>query len=140
MANNEIIKLKDVCKDYKMGDSVVRAVCDANITINGTIWAKDNSEITIRSSILWLEVPSPELVLIEKQYDGPHGFLLTDDGASLTIKDSFIYLHRHDIELYQPEGWLVPSEVMVNFGNFYMDNSYLKVCLINIGTLWITLH
>lgn len=32
--NNEIIKLQDVCKDYVMGDSIVRAVCGINLTIN----------------------------------------------------------------------------------------------------------
>ena len=29
-----IIKLQDVCKNYQMGDSVVRAVCDINLEIN----------------------------------------------------------------------------------------------------------
>lgn len=28
-----IIQLKDVCKNYQMGDSIVRAVCDANLEI-----------------------------------------------------------------------------------------------------------
>lgn len=32
--NNEIIKLDNVCKSYQMGDSVVKAVCDASLTIN----------------------------------------------------------------------------------------------------------
>ncbi len=31
--NNEIIKLQNVCRDYKMGDSIVRAVCDVDLTI-----------------------------------------------------------------------------------------------------------
>jgi len=30
----EIIRLKKVHKDYRMGDSIIRAVCDINITIN----------------------------------------------------------------------------------------------------------
>ena len=30
---NSIIKLNDVCKNYQMGDSVVKAVCDANLEI-----------------------------------------------------------------------------------------------------------
>ena len=32
--NNEVIRLDDVCKEYQMGNSIVRAVCDVDITIN----------------------------------------------------------------------------------------------------------
>jgi putative ABC transport system ATP-binding protein len=31
--NDEIIKLKNVCKNYQMGDSVIRAVCEVDLTI-----------------------------------------------------------------------------------------------------------
>ena len=29
----EIIQLKDLCKRYKMGDEIIQAVCDVNISI-----------------------------------------------------------------------------------------------------------
>ena len=32
--NDEIIRLKDVCKRYKMGESIVQAVCEVDLTIN----------------------------------------------------------------------------------------------------------
>ncbi|MEM0465151.1 MAG: ABC transporter ATP-binding protein [Candidatus Pacearchaeota archaeon] len=32
--SNEIIKLNNVCKTYKMGDSFIKAVCDVNLSIN----------------------------------------------------------------------------------------------------------
>jgi len=31
--NNEVIRLDDVCKEYQMGSSVIKAVCDVDITI-----------------------------------------------------------------------------------------------------------
>ena len=31
--NTNIIQLKDVCKNYEMGEQIVRAVCDVNLEI-----------------------------------------------------------------------------------------------------------
>ncbi len=107
-----------------MFDESVIIVDNANITVNGTIWAKDNSKIIIRSSNLTMEVPSAYPVVVEKQYDGPHGFMLIEDGASITIENSDLHLVRHQI-YEDPGDLMVPGEVLVNFGDFYMGNSYL---------------
>ena len=32
--NNEIIRLDNICKTYKMGEAVIQAVCEASLTIN----------------------------------------------------------------------------------------------------------
>ncbi len=101
-------------------------IIDANITINGTIWAKDDSEIAIRSSFVRVEVPSHPPILVEKQYDNPNGFLLTDDGTCFTIEDSNLFLIRHDIDQILPPGMMVPLEVLVNFGKLEINNSYIN--------------
>lgn len=109
-----------------MQDESIMIISNANITVNGTIWAKDSSEIIIRSSILRLEIPSPEPVVVEKQYDNPNGFVLIEDGVTLTIEDSSVYLYRHDIDQTTPDGMMIPVEVLVNFGKFVLDSSYLN--------------
>ncbi len=109
-----------------MYDQSVIIMNDANITINGTIWAKDKSNIIIRSSILKLDIPSPDPVIVEEQYDNPNGFFLVEDGASLTIEDSSIYLYRYDIDQPTPDGMMIPIEVLVNFGKFFLNDSYLN--------------
>lgn len=108
---------------------------DANITVNGTIWARDQSEIIIRSSNLTLTIPMPGPVLIERQYDNPNGFMLIEDEVTFTIENSSIYLSRHDISQTAPEGMMIPIEVFVNFGTFSMLNSYLNtVGSISLGS------
>jgi len=32
--NNEIIRLDNICKNYKMGEAIIQAVCEASLTIN----------------------------------------------------------------------------------------------------------
>lgn len=107
-----------------MFDESLLVIKNANVTINGTIWAMDNSEIIIMSSTVWLKVPSAGPVEVEKQYDGPHGFMLIEDGTSITIEDSYVHLVRHQI-VWDTGDLLIPSEVYVNFGDFYMNNSHL---------------
>ena len=107
----------------------------ANITVNGTIWAKDNSKITITSSVLTVLIPMPGPVLVAEQYDNPNGFVLIEDEASLSITESSIYLERHDIDQIPPEGMMVPIEVFVNFGTLLFDDTYLNtVGTISVGT------
>jgi hypothetical protein len=118
-----------------MYDQSTIIISDANITINGTIWAKGSSKIMIRSSVLRVNVPSHEPVLVEEQYDNPNGFLLMGDGTSLTIMDSTVYLNRHDIEQITEMGMMVPAEVLVNFGKLIVKDSYIDTLgSITIGT------
>ncbi|UCF07988.1 MAG: hypothetical protein JSW28_10165 [Thermoplasmata archaeon] len=98
---------------------------EANITINGTIWVRDSTTIVIRASDLIINVPSSEPVPVARQYDDPRGFVLIEDGASLDVKDSSVYMCRHQFEQQVPD-LIYPAEVFVNFGRFSFENSYLN--------------
>lgn len=116
-------------------------IIDANITLNGTIWAKDESEIIIKSSLVRVEVPSHPPILVEEQYDNPNGFLLTDDGTLFTIEDSDLYLARHDIDQTMPPGMMVPAEVLVNFGKLEIKDTYINTLgSMTVGTVKVDIY
>jgi hypothetical protein len=108
-----------------MSDQSVIIANNANITVNGTLWARDQSSLTITSSEFTFNLAFPEPVDVNKQYEGPHGFLLIDEEASFTMEDSSLYLPRHDIYVDQGDQ-IIPGEVLVGFGNFVLKNSYLN--------------
>jgi hypothetical protein len=111
-----------------ISDNAIVAMHEADVTINGTIWAQGNAKIIIRRSQVRINVPSSGPVLIENQYDEPYGFILLGKRTSLLIEDSDVYLHRYD--RYEtvpviPEGMTTPGEIFVSFGKFKVTNSFL---------------
>jgi hypothetical protein len=107
-------------------DESVLIIVHANLTVNGTIWAKDSSSITIDSSHVVLYVPPSPPVPTEEQYDNPNGFVLIEDEATIDIDNSSVYMDRHQIERLDLEGLMYPGEVFVTFGDIKLSNSYLN--------------
>ncbi|UCE39392.1 MAG: hypothetical protein JSW00_09275 [Thermoplasmata archaeon] len=107
-------------------DNTKLIIKDSNITISGTLWAKDYSSVLIESSIVWFEIPPSDPVLVDKQYDGPYGFVMTDEETSITIERSSVYLHRADFFWESVPNYTKPGEVMVVFGKCSFIDSYLN--------------
>ncbi len=116
-------------------------ITNADIHVNGTIWAKGQTSISIKNSILRFSLGCPEPVLIEKQYEGPHGFLLFEDEVSFMLDESSLYVHRYEVFQETEDGMMIPGEVIVNFGDFTVKGSYINTSsTINFGSFNQTVH
>ena len=66
----ELIQLRDVCKNYKMGESTVSAVCGANLKINkgdfiAIMGPSGSGKSTLMNLVGLLDIPNEGSILIE---------------------------------------------------------------------------
>ncbi len=115
-------------------DNTKLIIVNSDISINGTLWAKDYSSVYIKSSTIRFEVPPSGPVLVDRQYDNPYGFVMTDEETKTKIEHSSIYLHRADTSQNIPDNYIIPGEVLVSFGDFVVINSYINTNGTNDGS------
>lgn len=110
-------------------DNASLVVDGARLSLNGTLWTRENASAEFRNSTVMVDLPFPPPLPPNEVYESPNGFFLVGRGSRLEIAGCRMTFDRESRDVELPDGTMIAAESIVSFGSLNITRSRVETPL-----------